>query len=223
MNLMNGTLIPGEVLEILENGEIKAAVPGLFSEQDKESLPPIYPFFGNHANTYSQLKVGDYVWVLSFTDNNRQLHWIRKDSFKEANKELMKEQNVEVLCNREFGGGAGWATIYFSDGSGWIIREGDSKIQIRPNGSILLDGGQSKIDINNQGISLGLEGKSTHPAAYGDTLVETLEKIASTLEAIQKAAESNPYTKGIATAISINIQPIKELIPEITSPNVTLE
>ena len=55
MKLINGTLRPGQVLEILENGKIKASAPGLFLKEDKDNLPPIMPFFeiiGNHANSF---------------------------------------------------------------------------------------------------------------------------------------------------------------------------
>ena len=50
-----------------------------FSNKDIDNSPPIYPFFGNHANTYSQPKEGDEVWVLNLSDNSRQLYWFRKD------------------------------------------------------------------------------------------------------------------------------------------------
>ena len=56
MKLINGIIRPGEILEVLENGKIKASAPGLFSEEDLENLPPIMPFWeliGSHANTFS--------------------------------------------------------------------------------------------------------------------------------------------------------------------------
>ena len=225
MKLMNCILRPGEVLEVLENGQIKASIPGLFSEEDKDNLPPIYPFFGLHSNSYSQPKIGENVWILNNLENKPQLHWFRKDDYKNDDKHLITEENVEVLCNREYGGGAGWATIYFSDGSGWVISEGDSKIQIRPNGSIILDSGFPKgvIDINSSGISLGAPGLSRHPAAYGDVITSLFRSISATLMAIQDAASKNYITSPISIAVSAHINDINSLIPEINSPNVTLE
>lgn len=223
MKLMNGTLRPGIVKKVLENGEVKAVVPGLFSNKDIDNSPPIYPFFGNHANTYSQPKEGDEVWVLNLSDNSRQLYWFRKDDYKTNNKELLVEENIEIICNREFAGGL-WATIYFSDGSGWVINRDSARIQIRPNGSILLDSGfpGMVVDINPKSISLGATGKAEHPAAFGDKTTEAFERLQSLLEAVQKAAESNPYTKAIGVAISSQINQFKEVIPEVSSQTVTL-
>jgi hypothetical protein len=96
MKLSQGTLRPGRVIEVLENGEIRAAAPGLFSEQDKDQLPPILPFPSWHANTYSAPKIGDEVWVLNFMDNPLQLHWFRKDNYKENLGDIIKEENVDV-------------------------------------------------------------------------------------------------------------------------------
>ena len=136
----------------------------------------------------------------------------------------MQGGNVEVLCNREFGGGL-WATIYFSDGSGWVIKRDDSKIQIDPDGNIILDTGipYRCIDVNISGISLGSRGESSHPAAYGDKIEDALLYIYTALEAIQLAADTNPYTKGISMALQAQLPKIEQTIPQVSSPNVTLE
>ena len=68
MKLVNGILRPGEILEVLENGKIKASAPGLFTEEDKDLNPPIMPFWelmGGHANTFSTPIVGDEIWLLA--------------------------------------------------------------------------------------------------------------------------------------------------------------
>ena len=45
MKLFKGTIRPGKVMEVLENGVIKASSPGLFSfTDDPEKLPPIMPW-----------------------------------------------------------------------------------------------------------------------------------------------------------------------------------
>ena len=38
MKLRNGILRPGTVVEVLENNEIRAEVPGLFSREDRKSV-----------------------------------------------------------------------------------------------------------------------------------------------------------------------------------------
>lgn len=223
MKLANGTLRPGTVMEVLENGYIKAIAPGLFNMEDPvENLPPIMPFFANFSNAYSKPTQYDEVWILNFTDNPLQLYWIRKDNYKENNAELMTEENVEIICNRETG--LGWATIYFSDGSGWIIRKDGSQIQIRENGSILLktDTPHRIIDINPSGISLGDEGSSPHPAAYGDKTQEALEEILGLFQALSIKAMVSPYTVALGTAITAKLPKLQTAVSNITSPHVTL-
>ena len=60
MRLLYGTLRPGRVLKVLENGNIKAYAPGLFAEEDVEMTPPVMPFFGLFSNSYSEPKKGQY-------------------------------------------------------------------------------------------------------------------------------------------------------------------
>lgn len=223
MKLKNGTIRPGVVIEVLENNEIKADVPGLFSRFDQENLPIIMPWpCGINKNAYSQIKEYDKVWVVNFSDNPLQLYWFRKDDV-EDNKEIIQEENVEILCNRETD--LGWATIYFSDGSGWIIKNIDAIIQLKPDGSILLNSGVPKrlIDINPSSISLGAIEKASHPAVYGDKLMEVLMKIQTALELIKQSSNMSPYTKPIAMVLRSLPDQISELIPEIVSTNVTLE
>lgn len=223
MKLKNGTIRPGVVIEVLEDNKIKADVPGLFSRLDQENLPIIMPWpCGINKNSYSQIKEYDKVWVVNFSDNPLQLYWFRKDNV-EDNKEIIQEENVEIVCNRETD--LGWATIYFSDGSGWIIRNANSVIQLKADGSILLDSGSPKrlIDINASSISLGAAGKASHPAVYGDKLMEVLMKIQTALDLIKQASNMSPYTKPIAMVLRSLPGQIDELIPEVVSTNVTLE
>lgn len=225
MKLSHATMRPGQVLQVLEDGSIKAFAAGLFSRQDAvDDLPPILPFFfGSHANSYSSPLEYDEVWILNFSDNPQQLYWIRKDKMPENNKEIMGEQNVEIICNRETG--STWAVIYFSDDSGWIIRRDETTVQLRPDGSILLKTpfDHRTVDICEDSISLGSEGKSQSPAVYGDILTQLLEKVQLSFELIRQAASKSPYTTPIAVALTQTPDQIKELIPKITSPHVTLD
>lgn len=213
---------PGLVIEVLDSGNIKAEAPGLFSRQDKENIPPIMPFFGLHANTYSEPKLEDEVWILSVTDNPRQLFWFRKDDRTEHNQELESEQNVEVLCNRE--AGLGYATIYFSDGTGWMFRNGDSFINIEADGSILLDPGISnrKIHLCQDSISLGKEGGSTYHGVRSEPLQDFLEALVATLDAAAKAGIGAAPTMPMATALQTGIELMRSMISPIKSRNVTL-
>lgn len=223
MKLINGILRPARVLEVLENGCIRVEAPGLFSSEDQSNLPPVYPFFGLHSNTWSAPEINDEVWVLSFSDNERDLHWFRKDDTASTNADLITGEDVEVLCNRP--AGMSYAQIYFTSGDGWIIRNDGSTINIRKDGTILLDPGipHRVIDLCDGSISLGTEGGSQHPAVYGDENQTCLEYIQTALETIKQAAGCNAYTKPISIALGSLPSTIKEQIPKTVSSNVTLD
>lgn len=223
MKLVNATLRPGKVLEILDNGKIRAEVPGLFTREYQDKLPPIYPFFTNHSNSYSEPKVYDNVWVLNFSDNPLDLHWFRMDDHVECDKEILEQENVEILCNRE--AGMGWAQIYFTDGTGWIIKNDESLIQIRQDGSIKMqmDWPHRTIDINDKNISLGTEGQSEHPAALGDKTQDSITAICGLLNAVAMVSKTNPYTMMIGTTIDSLLQSVKDTVGPISSKHVTLD
>lgn len=225
MRLLNGTLRPGTILEVMENGKIKASVPGLFHEEDKDACPPIMPFWeliGSHANMFSTPIKGDEVWVLNMADNPYQLYWFRKDNQSEINQEILEEtkgENVEILCNRE--SGIGYATLYFSDGTGWVLRNDDSKLQIFPDGHIELgmDWPHRTISIDAGAISLG---DGAHPACYGDETADILLELCGLLEAAAKVAKTSPYTMAMGELLEKAGQ-IKNNIPGIKSTHVKID
>lgn len=225
MKLSKAILRPGDVLEVLENGRIKAAAPGLFSVVDQELLPPIMPFnelIGCHANSFSTPVVGDEVWILNLLDNPRQLYWFRKDNHIEANAEIFAEggtENVEILCNRE--SGIGYATLYFSDGSGWMLRNDDSRLQIFPDGHIELgmNWPHRTIKIDSGAIRLG---DGQHSACYGDETQNILMEICGLLQALGQVATMNPYTAPLGPLFN-KARGIQDAIPGISSPHVKID
>lgn len=222
MRLYNGTIRPGKIITILEPGVIKASAPGLFSEVDKEKLPPIYPFFnimGSHSNCYSEPKVGDEVWVMNFSDNPMQLYWFRKD--KHINNNITSGSNVEILCDRQCESGS--ASIYFSDGTGWVMTSSGSQINITKDGDIILDSKLGSTIHINDNISLGKVGGSSHTACYADECMKILSDITSLLSTIEVAANGSPYTKHIGAVMSGKPSSIAGKIPNIESKTVTLE
>lgn len=225
MKLVNGILRPGEILEVLENGKIKASAPGLFTEVDKDLNPPIMPFWeliGSHANSYSTPIVGDEVWILNLTDNPLQLYWFRKDDHVANNKEIFDETgtaNVEILCNRE--SGIGYASLFFSDGTGWMLRNDDSRLQIFPDGHIELgmNWPHRTVTIDSEAIKLG---DGTHPACYGDEVADILLKICGLLQNASLAAKTSPYTMALAPIFNV-AKTIQEDIPGIKSPHIKID
>lgn len=226
MKLLKATLRPGMVLEVLENGAIKASAPGLFSFEDEpKNLPPILPWqIGSNCNSFSQPKQYDEVWIMNFADNPRQLYWFRKDYVTSNNENIpMNEENVEVLCNREVAGD--WATIYFSDGSGWVIGKGESIINIGADGTILLTNGMANrnIHISGASISLGSLNRSASPAAKGDAVEDALYALCILLNKIGQTALVNPYTAAIGTTIVTELPSITKCIKDISSEHVTID
>lgn len=227
MRLSNGQIRPGRVVATSITGEIKAVVPGLFSDQDEPSLlPPIYPFFVSNENSFSKVNINDSVWVIFFSDNPYELFYFRRnDNNKSLNSILEKEyKKVEVIASMNNGRGS-YAQLFFTDGRGWIIRNGDSVISIESDGSIVLDGGMPnrQISIDSNSISLGSRGGSAEPAVLGDKLVDTLNKLNRVLLAVESAANTSPYTTWIAKAISTTQPDFQESISLVKSLNVTLD
>lgn len=224
MKLFKGTIRPGIVRAILDNGNIKASAPGLFSHDDIENMPPIMPWFiGGNSGEFSKLKELDDVWIMNFSDNPLQLYWFRKDRIENNTNIPLNEENVEILCNREVGGE--WCTIYFSDGSGWVIGKGESKIQINKDGDIILSNGFPNrcIDINASGISIGSKGESSHSAAYGDEIEKIMYSLCSMLSNVAQTAITNPHTAAIGTTILSNISSVTSKISNISSSHVTID
>ena len=231
MRLINGELRPGTVLQVVDNkGSIKAAVPGLFDKQDVNVLPSIHPWPVGAPNAFYCPKVGEEVWVLFFTDNPEELRWFRKDDYGKNNilssnngESLLNKKNVQVLLNEE--SGDGWASMYFDDGSGWVVKNQESIIQLDQDGNITITNGDPHrvIEINENGISIGSKGESAHPVPHGDKVQDLLEKIIDTFQAIADVAKTSPYTIAVATTIEATIEEYKNDPNYINSENVTVD
>jgi hypothetical protein len=234
MKLINAILRPGEILEVLENGKIKASAPGLFSDSDNPVLlPPIMPFWelmGSHPNIYSTPIVGDEIWVLNLTDNPLQLYWFRKDPHIDNNKDIFLEAGetpVEILCNIE--SGVGYASLFFSDGTGWVLKNDQSRLQIDANGDVIMTNGfpNRNMIINTNGVYLGVDldnlddTEKTHPVTYADELMEVLNQLCGVLELTAIAAGANPYTMALQMPLN-KVANVKKLIPNIESPHVKI-
>lgn len=227
MILSKAHIRPGRVLSIEDtNGTIKAYCCGLFSDQDTvDKLPPVYQFPLAGTNSYYSVAIDDEVWVLFFDDNPLELFYIRKDNFPENLKNILENnyETVEVLASREMTSGV--VQLYFTDGDGWIIRNLDAVINMRKDGTIVLDTGSSHraIDICDNSISLGTIGGSEHPAALGDNVVKSLNILSNLLNAVSQNAKTNPYTVNISLAIDALLQSFTDSLDNIESKHITLD
>lgn len=224
MKLENGTMRPGTIVKVIDNqGTIKVEAPGLFSiADDPDLLPNVYPLFLFGTNSYSTPLKGDEVWVLNFSDNEQQLYWFRKDNLDD-DKSLLTDQEgkIDILLHRD--SYKGWGTLYFSDGSGWVISRDSSKINIDKDGNIHLShpNPNRTISIGTSGISLGKKDKSDHTACFADQLIPILNSMTLQWSLLKEALKSSPYT--IAAAECIDVERWKNDINNIESTNVTLQ
>jgi hypothetical protein len=227
MVLSQGHIRPGSVLQVVDNqGVIKASCCGLFSDVDEpEKLPPIYQFSFGGANNFYTPHEGEEIWVLFFDDNPLELFYIRKENVSENLNEILKtkHEECEVLMSKELT--AGFVQFYFTDGEGWILRNFDSVIQMRADGSILLDAGSEhrKIDINEDSISIGSIGNSAHTAAYGDEVVTAFNKVVSILNTMVTTCTKLPEVAILGANIKSGIPALEEQIEKIESQHVTID
>lgn len=237
MKLIHSTIRPGVVKEIIEdgNGTIKIIAPGLFTDADGlDVLPPVYPWpFGHHANSYSCPKVDEEVWVMTFKDNPRQMYWVRKDDWiaEDSLPSNMKDlpitdeaQNLEIIVNREFEDSK-WAILYFDNDDGWMMKKDeDGLINIRKDGSILLKTNFDKriIDICNDSIALGSEGKADDSAMLFSKWKEFADELCNGLMTLSSTAAANPYTAPLAAPFQTLSQQLKSKIPPVESKNVSI-
>ena len=117
--------------------------------------------------------------------------------------------------------GLGYASLYFSDGTGWMLRNDDARLQIFPDGHIELgmDWPHRTITIDAEAIKLG---NGSHPAAYGDEVADVLLKICGLLQNAAKAAASSPYTMQLAPFFNLS-KTIQNDIPAIKSTHVKID
>jgi hypothetical protein len=134
-------------------------------------------------------------------------------------KEILGATNVEILCNRE--SGVGYASLFFSDGTGWMLRNDDSRLQIFPDGHIELgmNWPHRTITIDPNSIRLG---DGAHPAAYGDEVANILMKICGLLQNAAKAAKTTPYTMALAPIFDC-AKTIQEDIPGVKSAHIQID
>lgn len=229
MNFLSATMRPGRVVEVLGGGKIRASVPGLFNKQDGTNLPVLSQFtMGGGSNSYSSPSLCDEIWVINDSTNPEALYWFRKDksdskNFDEAGIDVSDSKHVEILCNRETD--TGWATLMFSNGTGWIIRNDEVIMSIGKNGDIVMTNGSPNrtLSISDSCISLGTEGKSAHPAAYGDKVEAALNKIVVLLKTIKTFCQPVTMLNPIYLAIGSIPEELESLNEEISSANVYID
>ena len=218
---------PGRVLEVYEGGKIKASVPGLFNKTDLNGLPLISPFtMGGAPNAFSTPSIHDEIWVMNDNSNPEVLYWFRKDKTDRKNFEeagIAQNENTEIVCNKETD--TGWASIAYQGDSGWKLNDNDTSLNINKEGNIVMTNGDlhRTLSISNDCISLGTEGRSAHPAAYGDGVEKALNIISRSLKAIRALTETNAMLVPISAALQSLPEELDDVIKDISSCHVYLD
>lgn len=155
MEFLNCTIRPGKVKEIVnKNGVIKATADGLFKEDTAaDLLPPIYPIF--NSSTFYNVEVGDIIWIIDNKSNDQLLFYI---IINDPEKNKLIEEDYKQMCVllcRDFGEEK-TVQLYFSDGTGWMMRSEESFININKDGDIIIDSGKEerKIILNSDGVHI---------------------------------------------------------------------
>ena len=226
MKLSSAVMRPGRVIEVLDGSKIRASVPGLFNKQDSSVLPIINPFImGGNANEQSYPNIHDEIWVLNDPETPEALYWFRKDKTDENNSSLgiNDSKHVEIICNRETD--TGWATLMFADGTGWLVKNEGVFMQLGKDGDIIMSTGDPHrtISITDDCISLGTQGRSSHPAAYADKVEEAIGKISTMLKTMRTICKPIYITAPVAAAIGSTPEELDSIKSKIASNNVYID
>ena len=236
MEFAEGRMRPGVVRKVEDGGIIKASVPGLFSVEDPpEKLPPIRMFPCGAANSITQVKELDEVWVLNFEDNPAELYWIRKDDQEDAennrkalddtdNEKIKPGKSAEVIFNKNDGGSQ--TALYASQESGTVLKKDDAYVQFDADGNINMGIGYPARDIKISKecieIGAGSSAGKPQPTVLGNNLEKVLNDVVEALATIQGAAKKNPYTMQIALCLEPCILKLQNETNSILSSNVKI-
>lgn len=228
MKLSECELRPGKILKVENSyGVIKASCVGVFSEQDDpDLLPPIYPnpFVMLSPTQFSQPHVDDKVWVWIFSDNPQELYYTYRADVQSNNEGDLNNEydDVEIQMKREDDNGE--MSVKYDTSNGYTINNHGTSINIdNEAGDVHLkhkDG--VAVSISKDKISLGNDGQSQYSAVLGEELINVLNDIKSTFNAIKNAAMGSPYTTPIGTALTPMIAKLNNF-NRILSQMVTLQ
>lgn len=229
MEFINARLTPGIVKEIVDDyGTIKASAQAVFSDAEStDVLPNVYPLLMTTTpGVYSRPVVGERVWVISNRDNPMQLMYFRQMQLTQEIDNVIDEcgddEQLHVLINREAKNG--FAQLFFSDGTGWILRNDRTQIQLTDEKILLTTGSNNRtISIDDNGISLGTDGGSREPCVLGNQLKKLFNVLAEDFGELATQAAQGPYTSPLAQPFQKILLDINNNVDSITSQHVTLD
>lgn len=227
MKLGECELRPGIVLEVVDNfGTIKASCAGVFSEEDDPAmLPPVIPFLPDSSSSFNQPHVNDMIWVWTFVNNPQELYYTYRSDTKQQSSQVLdkKPKDAQILMSRN--AGFSKAQMYYSTEDGMVMQNDSADIKIDKDKNIRMSRNEPHrtVEVNDDGISLGSEGKSSEPAVLGDHLTSALKKLAACLNNTAESLKANPYTAESGVKLASGLHAFEAAIEKICSKNVTLD
>lgn len=221
MKLSNCEMRPGKVIAVCNNyGTIKAVCCGLFSEDNIDNLPPIYPLLKISNSYYCEPQIGDLIWVIFDTTNPLELFYIfQGDTFSNNGDILSRSIDSGSILYRDTNSDS---SLQWNDQEGWLMDQQDSRVQIDPNGDINISKEDKEININDNGIQI-TTGHNSSPAVLGNELKIALQDLIEGLQNVSSVAKSHSITTGIGIALDAAILSFNSKLSNILSRNITID
>ena len=162
MDLSNFKIFPGVVIDIDDPkkiGRVKASAPGLFNPDvmSKEALPWIYPSNMTGYQSFSALRNGRKIWIITDKEYHEFWYWPMFEINSDTKDILSDDEDYkdgEVLLARNNGDMGVY--IYYSPSKGIIIQNTDNTfINVTNENKIIIKSGNNGIEIKDDKVSIG--------------------------------------------------------------------
>lgn len=192
MKLIDYRLYPTVVVDADDTekvSKIRCHVPGLFDpEAPTEALPWIHPFNMSGYQSFNKMRPNMHVWVIQNTINPSELWYIPMPDYIDVSDELIKEHfddDLQILLSRKTLEGAG--QIYYNDKEGIVLRVNDTRLQISPDGKIIIGNGNHMLNLLGDSASIGSTSEGFQPGVKGNNLINAFSDMS---KAIQKVIDA---------------------------------
>ena len=206
MKLKECKVIPGVVIDVSDPkyiGRVKADSPGLFdsSVMNKEGMPWLYPLGMGGYQSFSKLRTGSKIWILTDEDYHEFWYWpmfeLNTDTRKIISENESDYEESEVLLSRNMGDNGIY--IYYSPSNGIMIQNSDNTlINLKSNNEIEIKAGKGNVTIKDNIVYLGNNDKDYTKAVLGDKLENLLSSVFEYMKSLHNGLLTNPYTSTAA-------------------------
>lgn len=194
MTLGDFELLPGIVISAddpTNQGRVKACAPGLFDNLTMtiDDMLWINPFCTPGQQFYSKLNINSKIWILHNRNNYFEYWYIPMFEYNE-NIPDFGGQDADVLIARSVEGQL--IQVYYTQKDGIRLVNGDSSVQLLPNGDVKTGSKNSVITCTADGqIKLEKIGSSLYSAVLGEKLVSLLEQLGANLNELGNTLNSS--------------------------------